>query len=64
MENNLNAINDFKQLLLETRQEINQDKNSSSRQVQLLQYGIVLPQIEAVIKGFDAAKHSIKSLST
>lgn len=68
LDNNLTAINDFKQLLLQSREEILAKQKGGKKDPQIVKmasfFGTVLKKVEMVLGGFDEAKHSIKLVGT
>ena len=64
LENNLTAINDFKQLLIQSRDEIyvkqKDGKKDPNIQKMDFYFQTVLKKVEVILAGFDEAKHSIK----
>ena len=64
LENNLTAINDFKQLLLQSKSEVNKTQKEGETDTavkdQESYFEIVLAKVATILSGFDEAKQSIK----
>ncbi len=67
LENNLTAISDFKQLLLQSKHEIDEVESGKFTKQEAEQkklfFQTVLKQIKTILLGFEDAKQSIKLVS-
>ena len=68
LDNNLQAIADFKQLLIQSKSEIDavqkSGKKDSSIATQNFYFQTVLKKIETIMLGFEQAKQSIKEVTS